>query len=127
MLYVKETDKTVDSACKAIVEAAAALKFGVLGEHNLREKMAAKGVTFERECRVIEVCNPQQAKKALEANMAIANALPCRICVYEEQGKVNISTIKPTFLLDLFNASDARNVAREVEDAMLQIIDNACG
>lgn len=34
-----------------------------IATHNLREKMESKGVPFARECRVIEVCNPQQPQE----------------------------------------------------------------
>ena len=54
--------------------------------HDLRAKMTEKGVEFTRECRIYEVCNPQQAKKVLEKNMEISTALPRRISVYEEGG-----------------------------------------
>jgi len=112
--------------CEKLQQAAAANSFGVLGVHDLKEKMAAKGVALGPECRVFEVCNPVQAKKVLEADMAIANALPCRICVYEEAGKVWVSTLKPTAVLALFGHPELQEVAREVEAAILRIIDAAC-
>lgn len=126
MLYTRETGKSVEEACQGLYKAAEEVKFGVLGEHDLKEKMAAKGVEFGPQCRILEVCNPGQAKKVLDTNMAIANALPCRICVYEEGGKVKISTINPTFMLDLFDTPGLQHVAREVEEALIQMIDRAC-
>ena len=71
-------------------------KFGVLGVHDLKAKMAEKGVEFARECRIYEVCNPQQARRVLERNMEISTALPCRVSVYEEGGITKLATIKPT-------------------------------
>lgn len=127
MIYARESDRSVDEVCEKLQAAAAANSFGVLGIHNLKEKMAAKGVAFDRECRIFEVCNPVQAKKVLETNMSIANALPCRICVYEEGGKVKVSTLKPTELLRLFGNPDLESVAQEVEAVIVRIIDAACG
>jgi uncharacterized protein (DUF302 family) len=63
MVYVKSTSHSVDQVCEKLQQAAAANSFGVLGVHDLKEKMAAKGVAFGPECRVFEVCNPVQAKK----------------------------------------------------------------
>ncbi len=88
MLYVKETRGSAKEVVERIEKAAVDNQFGVLGVHNLKEKMAAKGVDFRRECLVVEVCNPAKAKRVLEADMAISTALPCRISVYEEAGKV---------------------------------------
>jgi uncharacterized protein (DUF302 family) len=126
MLYVRETNKSIDEVCTKIQEAAAQNKFGVLAVIDLKEKMAAKGVQFGPQCRIIEVCNPVQAKKVLESNMTISSALPCRISVYEEADKVKIVTLRPTLLLGIFGNPDLAPVAQDVEDAMFRIIDSAC-
>ena len=127
MLYVKETTGSAKDVVERIVNAAAENKFGVLGVHNLKEKMVAKGVDFPRECLIVEVCNPGKAKSVLEANMAISTALPCRISVYEDAGKVKVATLRPTALLELFGNPGLAPVAREVEETIVRIIDTACG
>jgi uncharacterized protein (DUF302 family) len=126
MLYVRESNKSIDEVCSKIQEAAVQNKFGVLAVIDLKEKMAAKGVQFGPQCRIIEVCNPMQAKKVLEKNMTISSALPCRISVYEEANKVKIVTLMPTVLLNLFGNPELAPVAKDVEDTMLRIIDSAC-
>jgi uncharacterized protein (DUF302 family) len=125
MLHIVESRKPLDRVAKDLEAAVARHKFGVLGVHDLKAKMADKGVVFDRECRVYEVCNPQQAKKVLEANLEISTALPCRISVYEERGAVRLATIKPTAMLDLFAAPGLKEVAREVETALEAIMAEA--
>ncbi len=126
MLYVREARGSIDEVAKKLEAAAADNKFGVLGVHDLKQKMNAKGVDFGPECRIFEVCNPVKAKIVLEADMTISNALPCRISVYEEAGAVKVSTLKPTAVLGLFNRPELEAVAQEVEEAMVRIIDAAC-
>jgi uncharacterized protein (DUF302 family) len=126
MLYEKVAKGTVDEVVAKIEEAAAANQFGVLGIHDLKQKLNTKGLDFGPECRVLEVCNPSKAKTVLEADMSISNALPCRISVYEEQGTVKVSTLKPTQLLGLFGRPELEPVAKEVEEIMFRIIDAAC-
>lgn len=126
MLYARESQKTLDQVVEKLESAVTEHGFGILGVYDLKEKLAAKGVSFNRECRVFEVCNPLQAKKVLDVDISIANALPCRICVYEQDGKVCVSMIKPTFMLDLFHKAELKGVAKEVEDTMVQIINRAC-
>ena len=126
MLYVREARGSIEEVAKKIETAAAENQFGVLGVHDLKQKMNAKGVEFGPECRIFEVCNPGKAKTVLETDMAISNALPCRISVYEEAGKVKVSTLKPTALLGLFGRPELGSVAQEVEDTMVRIIDAAC-
>lgn len=65
--------------------------------------MNKKGVEFNSECLIFKVCHPQQAKKVLEQNMSFSTALPCRISIYEEEGKTVLATLKPTTLLAMFN------------------------
>jgi uncharacterized protein (DUF302 family) len=126
MLYVKETNKSIDEVCSKIQEAAAQNKFGVLAVIDLKGKLAAKGVQFGPQCRIIEVCNPVQAKKVLENDMTISSALPCRISVYQEADKVKVVTFRPTTMLNLFGNPSLEPVAKEVEDILLRIIDTAC-
>jgi len=126
MIYVRETDGPIEDVVARLEKAAAENKFGVLGVHDLKEKMAAKGVDFHCECRIMEVCNPQKAKAVLEGNMSISTALPCRISFYQEDGKVKVATIRPSMLLNLFDSPELQAVAREVENTLIRIIDTAC-
>lgn len=122
-VITRTTKSSLESVCQRLPEVAQRHKFGVLGMHDLKEKMASKGVEFGRECRVFEVCNPQQAKAVLTRSMEISTALPCRISVYQEGDHTVLATIKPTLLLGLFNTPDATAAALEVEAAMLRIMD----
>ena len=122
MLHVKETGKSVEEIEKLFPIVAVKHKFGVLGTHNLRAKMNEKGVAFERECLIFEVCNPQKAKQVLESDMAISTALPCRVSVYEEGGRTKIATLKPTALIGLFGKPELASVAAEVEASLMRII-----
>ncbi len=126
MLYSKEAHGGVAQVCEKLEAAVTRNQFGVLGVHDLKNKMAAKGVEFGPECRVYEVCNPVQAKKVLESNMEIANALPCRICVYEDHGAVKVSTMRPTAILGLFGDAQLQEIAYEVETTLERIIDETC-
>jgi uncharacterized protein (DUF302 family) len=125
MLIRISTNKTVTEAAAALQAAVEANHFGVMQIHNLKETMAKKGVEFQRECRIFEVCQPQQAKKVLDQNMSVSTALPCRISIYEEGGKTVLATLKPTSLLAMFNSPQLEQVAQEVEDTIVKIMKDA--
>lgn len=127
MLHLVESSKPLDEVARDLEAAVARHRFGVLGVHDLRAKMVEKGVPFARECRIFEVCNPQQARTVLEANMAIATALPCRIAIYEEGGRTRLATIRPTAMLALYDAAGLAGVAQEVEAALERIMAEAAG
>lgn len=125
MLIKFSTDKTVSEAATALQTAVQTNRFGVMQVHNLKETMTKKGVEFAHECLIVEVCQPQQAKKVLDENMSVSTALPCRISIYEEGGKTILATLKPTALLALFNAPQLTGVAQEVEDTIVNIMKEA--
>lgn len=125
MLFEIESEKTIDQVCRDLEKAVVDHKFGVMAVHNLKETMKKKGVEFNRECRIFEVCNPQQAKRVLEKNMQISTALPCRISVFAERGKVKLATLRPTALISHFNVPDLQSVAKEVEETLVRIMTEA--
>ncbi|MBN8420004.1 MAG: DUF302 domain-containing protein [Verrucomicrobia bacterium] len=125
MLIQLTTDKTVKETAEALHAAVPAHKFGVMQVHDLKETMWKKGVEFEHECLIFEVCQPEQAKKVLEEDMSISTALPCRISVYEKGGKTTLATLKPTKLLGLFNAPQLNDTAAEVEAVLVKIMTEA--
>ena len=125
MLIKSSTNKTVNEAAAALQDAVQTNHFGVMQVHNLKETMVKKGVEFDRECLIFEVCQPQQAKKVLDENMSVSTALPCRISIYEEGGRTILAALKPTTLLAMFNTPQLRSVAQEVEDTMVKIMKEA--
>ena len=120
-----ESRKPIDRVAADLEAAVVRHRFGVLGMHDLRAAMAQKGVAFARECRIFEVCNPHQAKRVLEANLEVSTALPCRISVYEEAGVTKLATIRPTAMIALYGTPGLKEVAEDVEQTLVQIMDEA--
>ena len=125
MLIKLATQKTVSETANALQAAVQANHFGVMQVHNLKETMNKKGVEFVHECLIFEVCQPQQAKKVLDENMSVSTALPCRISVYEEDGQTMLATLKPSTLLAMFNTPQLAEVAQEVENTIVKIMNEA--
>jgi uncharacterized protein (DUF302 family) len=98
----------------------------VLHVHNIGNTLRGKGVAFEEECNVFEVCNPGQAAKVLSSDMRLNMALPCRISVYTEKGKTRIGTISPVQMLTMLSGDAALSqVAKEVEEKVILMINEA--
>ena len=124
MLHVVESRKSIPEVEALFPSVAAKHKFGVLGTHNLRQKLNEKGIPFEKDCLVFEVCQPLQASRVLNENMSISTALPCRVSVYREGGKTRIATLKPTALLEMFGTPALKQVAEEVERSIFAIMED---
>jgi uncharacterized protein (DUF302 family) len=125
MLYEKTSQKSMAEIELALRDAAARHRFGVIHVHDLQKTMKEKGVDFNSECAVFEVCNPQQAKRALEANPAISTVLPCRISVYQRGEERVIATFLPTAMMEMFDSAGLRPVAEEVESVVKAMIDES--
>ena len=126
MYYIVESNKTFDQASADLEAAVKRHDFGVLHIHDLGNTLRSKGIAFEQQCRVFEVCNPGQAAKVLAADMRLNMALPCRISVFTENGATKIGLIKPREMLSALSQDAVLlQVAREVEDQTIQMVDEA--
>ncbi len=126
MYYVVNTDKTFEQASIDLESSVKSLGFGVLHVHDLGETLRNKGMDFEENCRVFEVCNPVQAAKVLSMDMRLNMALPCRISVFTEGGSTKIGLIKPAQMLAALSEDPALlEVANEVEEKTIQMVNKA--
>ena len=126
MYYIVQTSKSFDQASADLAAAVARHGFGVLHVHDLGTTLRSKGIAFEENCKVFEVCNPAQAAKVMATDMRLNMALPCRISVFTEKGKTSIGLIKPEQMLSALSQDPAlAAVAREVEAATIKMVDEA--
>jgi uncharacterized protein (DUF302 family) len=126
MYYIVDSDKSFEKASADLDAAVKRHGFGVLHVHDLGNTLRSKGVAFDKECKVFEVCNPGQAAKVLSTDMRLNMALPCRISVFTEKGRTRIGLIKPVQMLATLSQDPALlKVAREVEEKTIQMVDEA--
>ena len=126
MYYITETNKSFNQAAADLESAVKHHGFGVLHVHDLGATLRSKGIAFDEECKVFEVCNPAQAAKVLAADMRLNMALPCRISVFTESGKTKIGLIRPVQMLAALSQDPAMlEVAKEVEEKTILMVDEA--
>jgi uncharacterized protein (DUF302 family) len=126
MYYIVGTDKSFEQAAADLDAAVKAHGFGVLHVHDLGGTLRSKGIDFEEQCKVFEVCNPGQAAKVLSTDMRLNMALPCRISVFTDKGKTQVGLIKPAQMLSsLSDEPVLLQVAEEVEAKTIQMVDDA--
>ena len=126
MYYIVETAKSFEQAAMDLDAAVKKHGFGVLHIHDLGNTLRSKGMAFDEQCRVFEVCNPAQAVKVLAADMRLNMALPCRISVFTQGGKTMIGLIKPVEMLAaLSQDATLLQVAKEVEESTIRMVNEA--
>ena len=123
--YAAKTDKSVPEAVKAVRSSLQEHGFGTLWELNVPAKLQEKGVAYEREAVILEVCNPKQAKNALENNLQAIYFLPCKVAVFDADGQTTIGMVLPSIMVEALQDSGLYAFAHEVEGALRQSIDLA--
>ena len=126
MYYLVETIKPFDQVSTDLEAAVQRHGFGVLLVHDLGATLRSKGVPFDEECRVFEICNPKQAARVMFVDMHLNAALPCRISVFTNHGKTEIGMIRATeTLASLSQDPTLQEIAEQVEMKTIQMIDEA--
>jgi len=124
-LYTKTSNNEFEKVCKKFEQAVNAHQFGVLHTIDMKQKMTEKNVSFDCQCFIYEICNPVLAKKALDHEMKVAAALPCRVAIYEDNKVVTITTMRPVETMGLFQVEELMPLANEIEQKIMKMIDDA--
>lgn len=120
-----ESALSVADAVAKLEEASKANGFGVLNTMNLQQVMANKGVEYAEAATVVEICQPDYAKKFLEIEPRVAPCLPCRIAVTSEGGKTIVQTVRPSAMMKIFQNESMDVIAGEVDEIIGKIIADA--
>ena len=123
--YTVKTQKNIDDVIAEITSKLSEIKFGVLGTLDFKEIFAKKGVDYPHEYKLLEVCNPQAAKQALDSDPNIGLLLPCTIAVYEKDGENYISLAKPTTLLSVASNTNLEDMGKEIEEKLIEVIEDS--
>lgn len=126
MLIEKTSPYDLETTCQRLSDAVKEHGFGVLHIHDIKNTLEGKGIPFDAACRVFEVCNPKRAKEVLTIQISLANALPCRIAVYEREGSILVSMMSPASILEVLSDDKTlAEIAQSVEASMVTMIEQA--
>lgn len=125
--YTVETEKSVEEAVNAVESCCSKRKFGVLWQLNIPTKLMEKGINLDQEYRVLEVCNPDVAKKVLTHNQQGGYFLPCKIVIYadSETKHTKIGLVLPTELMKLTGDNSLQHIVADTEQTLIEAIDEA--
>jgi uncharacterized protein (DUF302 family) len=123
--YEVKTSKNFSAAVEDLKKALSANSFGVLWELNFKDKLAEKGLDFEQNFKVLEVCNPKQAKEVLERQIEVGYFLPCKMVVYEKDNSVFMGMTLPTALIGMLEQENLLNIAQDVEKVLKKALNEA--
>lgn len=123
--YTVSTNKNITDAITMLDKKLKEEDFGVLWKFDLKEKLQQKGLDFETDFTVLEVCNPHEAQRVLKKNLLVGYFLPCKIVVYTDNEQTKIGMPRPTALINLVNNEEIKRLAKEIEERLINCI-NKC-
>lgn len=123
--YTITTSKNIEQSVMALTAALKEQGFGVLGVLDFQALLKQKGVELGREYKLLEVCNPQSAKNALEKDPRVGLLLPCTIAVYRDKNETRISLLRPSSLLSLLPEAQLLELGAETEAKLKTAVDRA--
>ncbi len=125
--YSRETKLPVKSAVEKLTKDLADNKWGVLSVIDVKKILADKLRIEYTDYVILDVCNPGLAHRGLSINKQAGLILPCKIAVYDDNGKIKVSLYKPTAALStassLAGYDRLSKLAIEAEEGLKKIID----
>ncbi len=125
MLINIETNKGVDEVRQRLEEKAKEKGFGVMSTHEVTKILENKGHPIDYSCVIVEICQPRSASQVLSKNPYISTAMPCRVAIFERNGKTVLSTIAPTQMIEMYNEPELKGVAEEIERLVREIMEES--
>lgn len=120
--YVVATNKAFDEAVVAVLKSVEQKGWSLFQVYDVKERLAAKGFQ-QKPLKIIEICSGKYANAFLNKNRLVALCMPCKINVFEDEGKIKIAGMKPSMIPQFFpeitsvEAETAEKELQEIVDA----------
>ena len=122
--FSKRLDLPFDQAVARVIEALKREGFGVLTDIDVRATIKSKLGEEFRAYRILGVCNPPLAFRALQLEDKIGTMLPCNVIVQEHaDGNVEISAVDPVASMQAIHNPGLAEVAKEVQSRLKRAIE----
>jgi len=122
--YTVISNKSVEDVVQAVEQETAKAGFRVLHIHDLEQTLKGKGLVIEP-YKIIEICNAGNAFQALKADPQIGILLPCKIIVYQKDGKTTMSGLNPNVMKIFFPDANLGELPDQVSKAVINIINSS--
>jgi uncharacterized protein (DUF302 family) len=120
-----EVELPVDQTECLVADALRDEGFRVLAEIDIRQTMKEKlGEDFP-EYKILSVCNPVLAHRALSEDIDIGLLLPCNVVVRKENHSTLVSVQDPNIMSELSGAPGLKTIADEAQKRLRWALDKA--
>ncbi|MGB9664088.1 MAG: DUF302 domain-containing protein [Ignavibacteria bacterium] len=121
MNYTVQVNKPFNQILKEIETLADKHSFRVQHIHYVSDILTEKGFEIEK-YSIVELCNPKFAHLVLSKDKNFGSILPCKILVYEKDGKNFVSSPDPVEMVKKLEMNELVEIATQVEKIIREII-----
>lgn len=93
------SDQSIEKIAQNVPAECEKNKFALLHTYNYHEILESKGFPIKRKVFIYEICQAKLASKMLTTHPGFSIFMPCKIAIYEKEGKTIISTMNMEMML----------------------------
>ncbi len=121
--FGKTVSSTFEAAVENVTQGLQKEGFGVLTEIDMAATMKKKLNKDTAPFRILGVCNPELAYRALQTEPSIGLLLPCNVVVRQDAaGKVHVEFMDPNAVLALVDRPEIDQLATEVRQKLQRVM-----
>jgi len=121
--YSNTTDKSVDDLANSFESSCTNAGFSLLHSYNYSEILESKGFPIEGKVIVYEICQAKIASLVLKQNREFAPLMPCRVAIYDENGKTVVSAQNMEPMLGMIDNESLKNETINMFGSIKELID----
>lgn len=123
--FSKELDLSFNEVTEKVTSAMKEQGFGVVAEVFVSELLKEKNGVEIKPYKILGVCNPNFAHRAIQLEERVGLMLPCIVLVREiDNGKVEVSALDPATAMSVINNPRLNDVALQVGEILKKVIVN---
>jgi len=120
--YSKKLNIPFAEAVEKTIEAFKSEGFGVLSDIDVKKALKEKINVNFKEYRILGMCNPLRAYKALQSEEEIGLLLPCNVIVYKKDEGAVAAAINPKVAFSIVDNPELESLANEVDIIIKKVI-----
>jgi len=125
-MYIKKTvTGDFNQVVEKVVSDFKAVRFGVITNIDMDKTLEEKLDVDLKPYKILGICNPGFAYKAMQAEPNIGVFLPCKVIIKQLEGnQVEVVSSNPSELMKILKNKELDNLAKEVTSDIKSVIEN---
>lgn len=121
--YTVKTTLSMDETITSLEDNLKQSGYGVLSKIDVMRILKEKNSQEIEPYVILNVCSPVHAGEAMERHRELGIILPCKISVHDENGRTELSLLRPTTAMAMTGISDMNEFAQAVEKELMECMD----